>query len=353
MVQIKPADADRFLARPDAAIRVVLIYGNDEGLVAERARRFAAAVIGEGGDPFAQVRLDSGAIADDPGRLADEANAVPLFGGKRVITIALSGNRSIQAAVEAVLAAPPVDSWVVIAAGDQRKGSALRKLCETSAGAAAIACYADSDRDLDRIIDEETRRAGLTIAPDARTALKGLIGADRMASRSEVAKLCLYAADAGTIGLDDVRAIIGDAAASAVDEAVDAAALGDAAGLDRVYRRLRAAGVPGAVIAGAALRHFNFLQKARAACDAGASAEAVVAGARPPIFFQRRNAVIRQLTLWSAAAIDSALTRLDAALFDSRLHGAIADEVVAQALQSIAYIAAGGRRSSQAGLASA
>ncbi len=344
MVQIKPADADRFLARPDPAVRVILIYGNDDGLVAERAERFAAAVLAKSTDPFARVRLDAAAIADDPGSLADEANAVPLFGGQRVITVNLSGGRTIQPAVEVVLAAPPVDSWVVVTAGDQRKGSGLRKLCETHGQAAAIACYADSDRDLDRIIDEETKAAGLTIATEARTALKSMIGADRMASRSEVAKLCLYAANTGTITLDDVRAIIGDAAASAMDAVIDAAALGDAAALDRGHRRLRAAGVPGAVVVGAAQRHFNFLQKARAACDAGATAEAVVARASPPVFFQRRTAVIRQLTIWNATAIDAALGRLDAALLDSRLHGAIADEVVAQALQSVAVMAARTRR---------
>ncbi len=283
-------------------------------------------------------------IADDPGRLADEANAVPLFGGERVITVQLSGARSIQPAVEAILAAPPLDSWVVIAAGDQRKGSALRKLCETHAGAAAIACYADSDRDLDRIIDEETRAAALAITADARTALRAMLGADRLASRSEVAKLCLYAAGAGTITIDDVRAIIGDAAASATDEAVDAAALGDAAALDRTYRRLNAAGISGSVVLGAAQRHLNFLQKARAALDAGASAEAVIARASPPVFFQRRNAVVRQLTIWNAPAIESALARLDRALLDSRIHGAIADDVVAQALQAIAFTAASGVR---------
>ena len=344
MVQIKASDADRFLARPDPAIRVILIYGNDDGLVAERAERFASAVLGKDGDPFARIRLDSAAIADDPGRLADEANAVPLFGGQRVITINLSGNRTIQAAVEALLAVPPVDSWVVIAAGDQRKGSALRKLCEINPGAAAIACYADSDRDLDHLIDEETRVAGLAITAEARSALKGMIGADRMASRSEVAKLCLYAADAGTITIDDVRAIIGDGAASAVDEVIDAAALGDAARLDRFWRRLSAAGVPGSVVLGAAQRHLNFLQKARAACDAGASPEAVVARASPPVFFQRRNTVLSQLSNWSVPAIDAALTRLDRALLDSRIHGAIADEVAAQALQSVAAIAARARR---------
>ena len=36
MVQIKSAEIDRILTRPDPAVRLVLIYGVDEGLVAER-----------------------------------------------------------------------------------------------------------------------------------------------------------------------------------------------------------------------------------------------------------------------------------------------------------------------------
>ncbi len=342
-MQIKPADADRFLSRPDPAVRVILIYGSDDGLVAERVERFAAAVIGKADDPFARVRLESSAIADDPARLADEAHSVPLFGGQRVMVVRLSGPRPIQAAVEALLNQPPVDTWVVIAAGEQRKGSGLRRLCETHKGAAAIACYPDTGRDLDRIVDEETRTAGLAIAADARAALKAMLGADRMVSRSEVAKLCLYAADASTITVDHVRAVIGDAAAFAMDEVIDAAALGDPSGLDRGYRRLVASGVPGSVIVGAAVRHFNFLQKARAALDAGASADTVLSRAGPPLFYQRRDAVTRQLAAWSPNALDNALTRLDRALYDSRLHRGIEDEVIGQALQAVAALARAGR----------
>jgi DNA polymerase-3 subunit delta len=344
MVQIKPADADRFLARPDPAIRVVLIYGNDEGLVSERVRRFADAVVGKDGDPLAHVRLDSAAIADDPGRLADEANAIPLFGGNRAISIKVQGNRSIEAALGAVLAAPPVDAWIVIAAGELRKTAPLRKLCEIQAGAAAVPCYADQDRDLDRLIDEETKSAGLTIAAEARTALKALIGSDRLISRSEVQKLCLYAADAGTISLADVRVLVGDAGAFAVDETIDALALGDSAGFDRGYRRLIATGTPGFVVAGAALRHFNFLQKARAALDAGRSAETLVQRAIPPIFFSRQRSVAQQIARWSPARIERALTMLDQAMLASRLHGNMSDDVIGQTMQLVATLGVGSRR---------
>src|SRR5947208_11150830 len=85
MVQVKSADADRFLAKPNPDVRVVLIYGEDEGLVAERAERFMRAVAGD--DPLARVRLEMESLGENPGRLADEANAVPMFGGSRAISL--------------------------------------------------------------------------------------------------------------------------------------------------------------------------------------------------------------------------------------------------------------------------
>ena len=343
MVQVKPADAERLLATPDPAVRVVLIYGPDEGLVAERAERFADAALGAAADPMARLRIDAGSLPD-PSRLLDEANAMSLFGGERVITVRAAGNRAIEPVVGQLLKAPPRDAWIVVTAGELRKTSPLRKLCESSKAAWAVPSYTDGDRDLDRLIDEEAAAHGVTIADDARAALKRLIGSDRMVSRSEIRKLCLYATDAGTIALDDVRAVIGDAGTFAVDETLDAAALGNAAALDVGYRRLLAAGTPGFVVAGAALRHFNFLEKARARYDAGEGADAIVRRAIPPVFFSRQSLVARQIALWPASRISRALAILDQAMLDSRLHGTLDDSVIGQALQLVAALAPQSRR---------
>lgn len=340
MTQIRPNDVDRFIAKPDPAIRIVLFYGPDGGLVTERADTFIRNVTDGSDDPFATVRLESNEVADDPGRLADEAHAVPMFGGRRAILVRQTGNRAVVPSLEALLDAPPTDSWVAVVAGELRRDSPLRKLCERHNGAAAIACYADQARDLDRIIDSELGEAGLTVAKDARTLLHQLIGADRLASRSEIRKLCLYVADAGAIEVDDVRAIVGDASAFAVDEAVDALALGDIAAFDRTFRRLTAAGTPGFVILGAALRHFDFLHRARAAYGKGTSAKDIVGRARPPIFFKRQPKVERQISLWPSPRIERALAHLNEAMVESRLRNAIADAVTGQALTLVATVAA-------------
>lgn len=339
MVQIKPQDADRFLSRPDPGIRVVLIHGSDTGLISERSAGFARTILGKNEDPFALVRLDSAEIAADPGRLADEANTIALFGGTRAIWVRISGNRPIQTAVEAVLKAPPQDAWIVLEAGDIKKGVGLRKLCENARNAAAIACYADTDAALDRLIDGELKEAGLGIEPDARALLRSLLGADRLASRSEVGKLALYALGGQSVTIDDVRAVVGDAGASATDEAVDAAALGDAAGFDKAFRRILGSGTAAFVVANAALRHFQLLHRIRAAADGGMPLPGAIERYAAGIFFQRKGKLEQQLRVWSTERLMQALERLDGAILDSRLKANIADEAIGQALLSVSMMA--------------
>ena len=170
MVALKSSEADAFVARPDPARAVVLVFGPDAGLVSERVDAIVRASVDNPDDPFSLVRLDGDAIASDPARLVDEATTMPLFGGRRAIRLR-AGGRNIVPAVEAVLAAPLQDCRVVIEAGDLKRKAPLRALVERAKNAAAIPCYEDGERDIARLIDDELRAAELTIAPDARDAL--------------------------------------------------------------------------------------------------------------------------------------------------------------------------------------
>ena len=334
MAEVK-TDIDRFLSRTDVGL--LLIHGNDTGLVAERAAAFTRATLGSSADPLGLIRLEASEVSSDPARLADEAYAIPMFGGRRCIELRVSGNWQVLPALQPLFANPPVYSALVVTAGELRKTSPVRKLFEQAKHAYAIACYADDARALDRVIDEETARAGLTIAGDARAALKQLIGSDRMASRGEVSKLCLYAEGAGEITLDDVRAVVGDASASAVDEAVDAVAGGDAPSFERLYRRLVAAGTAGFTVAGAAQRHFDMLHRARGQVERGVDPESALG---PGVFWKRKPMLLRQVQAWTLPRIERALAIIDRTIVDSRLRSGIADEVVGQGMLMIAAIAA-------------
>ena len=108
MVALKAAEVERYLARPDASRPIVLLYGPDAGLVRERVQALIHASVEDPGDPFQSARLDGEDLAAEPMRLVEEANTVPLFGGRRAVWVR-AGAHNIVSAVEALIASPSSD----------------------------------------------------------------------------------------------------------------------------------------------------------------------------------------------------------------------------------------------------
>ena len=176
MTAIKAADVDRFIAKPDPEQPVVLVFGPDAGLVRERVDALVRASVDNPDDPFALARIEGDELAGNPARLVEEAHTVPLFGGRRAVLVKAGGTKHRTGGRNGYQRALH-DCRVIIEAGDLSKSAPLRALCEKSKVAAALPCYADNERALAQLIDEEMRAADLTIASDARAALLDLMGA--------------------------------------------------------------------------------------------------------------------------------------------------------------------------------
>ena len=82
-MKIEPRQVEAFLKKPDPRIRGVVVYGNDEGLIAERAMTLAKTVCEDLKDPFRVVDIAGDVLKADPARLADEFGALSLMGGRR------------------------------------------------------------------------------------------------------------------------------------------------------------------------------------------------------------------------------------------------------------------------------
>jgi DNA polymerase III subunit delta len=333
MTAIKPGDADAFVTRPDPKRPVVLVFGPDSGLVSERANALIKAAVDDVNDPFALARLEGEDLAAEPTRLVEEAQTIPLFGGKRAVWVK-AGSRNIAAAVEALLALPTLECRVVIEAGDLRRNAPLRSLIERARNAAALPCYADGEKERERLIDSEMREAGLKLSPDARAMLVPLLGGDRAASRNEITKLALYARGQDQIGVDDIAAVVSDASALALDDIVDAAFAGRPAELETQLGKARMAGTSAGSILFAAQRQVAQLHKWRSAIEAGSgfSLDAV----QPPINFRRKDTIAAALKLWSAARLLAAMTELADAVLQSRRNADLADTIAERALLAIA-----------------
>ncbi|GJD52625.1 hypothetical protein OPKNFCMD_5391 [Methylobacterium crusticola] len=316
MTAVKAGEVEGLLRRgPDPRILVILVYGPDTGLVAERARRLAESAVADPADPFALVKLDGDALASDPGRLVDEAGTVGLFGGRRAVWVR-PGSRNYAPAVEAVLKSDGADTRIVVEAGDLARTAPLRTLCERSPRALALPCYPDDAGALNDLIERTLRAEGLRITREAREVLAAGLGGDRGASLGEIEKLALYARGREEIGLEDVEAIGSDVSGSVLNALIDAAFAGRVAETERSYRRFQVEGMEASVMLGSALRHALTLLATRLDGE-GKSPSALVAGWRG-LHFRRQKSVEIHLARWTPGGLRRAVALLQEAVLACR-----------------------------------
>jgi DNA polymerase-3 subunit delta len=334
---VKSHEADRYVARPPKDLAIALVYGPDAGLVQERAEKLLKSVVPDLTDPFNVADLSEAVLLADPARLADEAAAISMMGGRRVVRVRGAGN-DLAELFESFLDDPKGDALVVIEAGDLAKTSALRKLFDGHKQAAAVQCYPDSPRDLPDVVRDALRAEGLSIAPDALEDAVSRLGSDRGVTRREIEKLLLYMHGRKQVTLEDVRAVMGDEAEVRSESACDAAGSGDLPRLDRELERLWAADTPPAQVLRSAMGHFQKLLQARESAARGESLEMVMKRMRPPVHFSRSASFKSQAQRWPADKLGEALDMLLEAEVLSRTTGVPAQAVTGRVLMNIAVM---------------
>jgi DNA polymerase-3 subunit delta len=343
-VKLQGAQVERFLSRPDPAIRAVLVYGGDEGLVRERAASLGRQIVPDLNDPFRVTTLSTDALAGDPTLLADEASALSLIGGRRLIRVR-DGSDKATRALAALLDGGAGDSLTVIEAGDLPPRSSLRKLAETAPAAAALPCYVEDEAGLTRTLRAQIESAGKAIDADAERLLASSLVGDRALARGEVDKLLLYVGAARQIAIADVAALVVDVASLEMDDAVQAAAGGDFEALVRCLARLEAESISGVALLRIAQTHFRRLHVTRARLDAGLPLDGALGQLHPPLFFRARAVFAADVQRWTLARLGAALERLVEAEAASKRTGADDMLLARDALLAIARLAAGRGRS--------
>ncbi|WP_275786708.1 DNA polymerase III subunit delta [Pararhizobium gei] len=337
MTEIKSHEFDGLLQQGLSDKKLFLVYGPDRGLVSERAVQIAGRTGVALDDPFSLVKLDASDLQQTPSRLLDEVNTFGLFGGEKLVWIRAAGTeRPLVESFSVLSQNPPTGSFVIVEAGDLKKGTGARKIGETARSVLSIACYADDARALNALIDNELGQENLRLSAAARERLNEALGGDRIASRNELRKLALYCRGLGIVEEEHVIDIIGDSSAISVDDAIDAVLKGDVDGLNRSIRKITASKTAVFLVLQACLKQFQLLDIMRAEMDEKRQQPAqVIAAMGRHLHFRRKPLVEAALKSWTLPAIRRELTRLQAAIFQSRIRQSLEASIAMQTLLAI------------------
>jgi DNA polymerase-3 subunit delta len=294
-----------------------LVYGPDAGLVGERAAALADAFAAKHKGVIETVRLDDRDLSDDPARLEIELRTIPMFADGKIVRVGAGAKLDVPL-LKALLDTPFVGA-LIVEAGALRPDSALRRLFESHAGAAAVASYVNEES-LSQMIDEELGTAGLAIDGETRAYLMAQLGADQAMSRAEVAKLAVFAAGSGRVRPEDVDAVVGDSAEIAIENFVYDVSSGEAKDALRQLARLTAAGTDPSVALSGLGRHFARLHRIAAAQAAGMSVDQVLRTFRPPLHFSRKDTIVSHSRRIGAERLLAALPLIQEAVKRARLN---------------------------------
>jgi len=308
-VKANRGQIERALNAPTADIRLFLLYGPDESGSRALAERLERAM----GADAERIDLEGSDLKGDPARLADEAASISLFGGARHIRVAPAGDECLGA-VEALLGAERAGNPAVLIAGGLKATSKLLQLGLASPAAMVFASYPPEGQEADRLAMAMARDAGLRLDADAAARLARAAGSDRAVLAREIEKLALYLDAApdrpSEAGHDALDAIGADAGESDLSRMVEAVMGGRPDGIGPELARLAQEGIDGIALLRALLRRLHLLIQLRAEVERGATPDAVIASAGKSLFWKEKDAVTRQLRMWPAARLATALGRV-------------------------------------------
>jgi DNA polymerase III subunit delta len=289
----------RSVDEPNPQIRFYLFHGSDEAQSSALGERLVAAL------KATKHSLAGASLRGDPALLADEACAIDMFGGAKVIWLQPAGEEIVPS-VEALLDAPAAESPVVAIAGKLGKTSSLLKLADAHGLALSHVSYELEAREAERLVVDLARSEGLRTQQAVAARIAQSCSNDRRMIAQELAKLALYLdsspnapKDLDSEALDAVGADMGGDFLGIADLAL----AGDVLALGVKLSGLAEGGKDAIPIIRSLQRRLLMLAPIRARIDSGESLHAVLTSLGKFLFWKDKPLVERMLGRWDSAGL--------------------------------------------------
>lgn len=337
---VKGRQAESFARRPGDEFWAVLVFSDDEGLVADAAQSILAAWGGK--TPLDVTVLDDDAIRKDPSLLFDALEAVSLLGDRRAVRVRTSGDKIAALLIEAIEAgdAEPgrYAARLVIETGSLASKSKLRAAAEKAKAAACLQLFAEDAGDIGERVRSALLAEGAVIEDEALDLFCGDLPGHRAIANAEIEKLALYARGLGRpVNSEDVRALTATTLRQDIGGVLIAALDGRPADAHLALDRLNEVGTsPISILRSLQMETLRML-----------SAHEKVAGGdsnpgrslRPPVWPNEWPAFRKRMNTWSPRRLMRIMERIHDAERQAKEAGPTAEPVVRLLINDLVRVA--------------
>ena len=295
----KQVQIDNYLKKTDVSVKAILLYGQNEGLIAEYMKKLVLTVAQDLYDPFAVVHLNWDDVKNDIGILASEYNSQSLMGTRRVVVLKDADNGLTKALID-ILENSKSDTLLVVCGSASLNGKAsLVNFFNNEKYTASFACYEDRDENIASSARTLLIERQITFNNDAFVLLCSRLSNDRKSNVNEIEKLITYVGTKKHFDVDDVRAVVFDQAISGIDDLCFYTMSGIKVKALNSLKYLLNEGVDEVQIVRAFIRHINKLLEGKALMESGVAAIDAIKKVLPKNMFYRYDMGANQLFRWS------------------------------------------------------
>jgi DNA polymerase III delta subunit len=216
-----------------------LIAGGDEAKIARSRGRLRDRAEREGGPgAFEVFESGDGRRSPDVEAVVGSLATMSLVASRRYLLVDGVegwGKTDAERAIAALARIPPETTLALVAHGKAPAG--LAKAVE-KAGGEVLSFEPPRERDLPKHLVADARELGFDLEPSAARLLVERLGPRPMRLRTELERLALWAGDGGSVGMEDLEAMISDTSEEAIWSLADAVVAGDETEAMQIAERL-------------------------------------------------------------------------------------------------------------------
>ncbi len=274
---------------------IFLLYGENEGLKNDIVKSIKITV-------SKKKKFDIQSIYEDEVLKSDENfyNSIfsgSLFSNNKIITIKNCSDKFVKY-LENIADGIPENIILILLSDLLDKKSKLRNFFEKDKKIICVPCYLDNERDLNIIALSELKKNNILISQESLNLIVEKSNNDRNNLRNEIEKIISFSASKKKIDTRDVRAIINFSGEYKSDIFINECLSGNILQFKKMLTEFYNGTINQIFLLRILNNKIQRLINLKKQQEENDNLENLINYCRPPIFWQEKNTVKKQLTIW-------------------------------------------------------
>ena len=283
-----------------------LVYGQNKGLVREKSQ----IIIDTYKDDQTEIiKFENDELISEPEKLTNEFNTYSLTAEKKILHI-LNTKDNLTEIITDTVTDYDSKNLIIFETSELTPRSKLRKFFEKEKHLGILACYFDTERDVQELIEATFKKENMPINRDIVLLMTKHLGNERHIIKSELEKIILYLKDKKEFKAEDILKCLSQNEDYGFDDLNYSISNGNVVKLDKIINQLYLEGINPIALLRSVSKHFQKILFVNQKIDLGMNLSESLSQLKPPIFFLYANQFKEQVKKWKTTLCYKAIERI-------------------------------------------